>query len=494
VLLIVNPETKIPPEQIAEFFSGLSQKNNLCVLTGDKTAMASLTQAARHVFAAGKAKVRIPDGHAQREELDQKAAQYDQAFTSTILSLFDKVLFPMQRRGQQPALVQKALDQTRDTSTSFDGAEQIEKTLLSDPLKLYVEVESNFDALREKAEMLLWPEGQTVVRNEDFVRRYSEQAAMPWLPPRGLDDLKAIAFDRGLWEDLGDGKLTKKPVPKKTSVQAVRVEGPSDDGTSVWDVNAVDAGPDPRVHFAENGLATTKSQRVPRTQLSSNALRLSFLAVDPSGRHETGEPVLVENTPKLRNRMKELDGKRTIELLAAPSGSIRYTIDGSESRNGIEYAGPFEIPDAAVTVLVFCDADGIEVRDTFTFPAKDRGGVTTRPEIDPSKPARLSGGHRFDSRAAVLRNLAKSADLGVQFQGVMLTIGSGTNLMRLMTMGDISQTAAALQLALTALLTATDDTDPWTFTFKEASFPTGDALEQFADECDIKLKVGEVHQ
>ena len=42
VLLIVSPDSKIPPEEVQKFFDGLSQKNNLCVLTGDKTAMGSV--------------------------------------------------------------------------------------------------------------------------------------------------------------------------------------------------------------------------------------------------------------------------------------------------------------------------------------------------------------------------------------------------------------------------------------------------------------------
>ena len=47
VLLIVSPDSRIPPEEVQKFFDGLSQKNNLCVLTGDKTAMASVEKAAR---------------------------------------------------------------------------------------------------------------------------------------------------------------------------------------------------------------------------------------------------------------------------------------------------------------------------------------------------------------------------------------------------------------------------------------------------------------
>jgi len=72
MLLVVSPDSKIPPEEVQKFFDGLSQKNNLCVLTGEKTAMGSVEKAARQLFAAQKADGRIPKGHPQREDLERK--------------------------------------------------------------------------------------------------------------------------------------------------------------------------------------------------------------------------------------------------------------------------------------------------------------------------------------------------------------------------------------------------------------------------------------
>ena len=141
MLLVVSPDSKIPPEEVQKFFDGLSQKNNLCVLTGEKTAMGSVEKAARQLFAAQKADGRIPKGHPQREDLERKQQAYEQDFNSTILSLFDKVLFPIQRAGKPAQLASKALDMTRDAAKPFNGEEQIEKTLTSDPLKLYLDVE-----------------------------------------------------------------------------------------------------------------------------------------------------------------------------------------------------------------------------------------------------------------------------------------------------------------------------------------------------------------
>ena len=212
VLLIVSPDSKIPPEEVKKFFDATTQKNNICVLTGDKSAMGSVEKAARQLYAAQKAdSSRIPKGNPQYEELQRKLHVYEQDFNATILNLFDKVLFPIQRAGRPAILASKALDMTRDMMKPFNGELQIEKTLTSDPLKLYLDVEMNFDAIRDKAQDLLWPENQDEARWTDVVDRYSEQPGMPWLPPKDLERLKSIACSRGLWEDLGNGYVTHKP-------------------------------------------------------------------------------------------------------------------------------------------------------------------------------------------------------------------------------------------------------------------------------------------
>ena len=72
---------------------------------------------------------------------------------------------------------------TRDATKPFDGEAQVEKTLTSNPLKLYLDVEKDFDPVRDKAQDLLWPDNQDEARWSDVADRYTEQAGMPWLPP-----------------------------------------------------------------------------------------------------------------------------------------------------------------------------------------------------------------------------------------------------------------------------------------------------------------------
>jgi hypothetical protein len=414
VLLVVSPDSMIPPEEVQKFFADLSQKNNLCVLTGDKTAMGSVEKAARHLFAAQKADPRIPKGHPQREDLERKQQTYEHDFTATILSLFDKVLFPIQRAGKPPQLASKALDMTRDATKPFNGEEQIEKTLTSHPLKLYLDVEKEFDAIRDKAQDLLWPENQDEARWSDVADRYAEQAGMVWLPPRGLDTLKAIACNRGLWEDLGNGYVTKKP--KKSAPRFRSLPSPSSATRARCVCASIRSMPARRPESTTPKTPRQRSSPQLKDQTyTTAALRMSFLVVDPSGQYETGDPVTWSNRLVLRNRLSELDGKRRVELFVAPRGAIRYTLDGSEPRDGTPYEGPIPIGDGEVLLRAFAEADGLETKAEFRFPAKGKKGV----DIDDVKPARLVSrtGRKLDSRGMTFEALKQAAEKSVVFEG-----------------------------------------------------------------------------
>lgn len=491
VLLIVSPDSKIPPEEVKRFFEGLSQKNNLCVLTGDKTAMGSVEKAARQLYAGQKADGRIPKGHPQRDELERKQQTYEQDFNATVLSLFDKVLFPIQRPGRPPQLAGKPLDNTRDTNRPFDGEAQVEKTLTSDPLKLYLDVEKDFDPLRDKAQDLLWPENLDEARWADVADRYSEQAGMPWLPPKGLDTLKSIACNRGLWEDLGNGYVTKRPKKKKTSVQFVPETAPNDVGEVRLRINALNAGPAPRIYYAEDGPVSEGSSQLKDQNLNTRALRVNFLAVDPSGQYETGDIVTWSNKLVLRNRLEEKDGKRSIELLVAPKGNIRYTLDGSEPREGTPYKKAVDVGDGEILLRVFAEAGGLEAKTEFRFPARGKKGV----QIDPAKPGRMVSrtGHKLDSRAKTFEGLNIAGEKGVNFENVHISVGQGAQIVQVM-VGELQVDSAFLEAIFKTVLEKFPPTTPVTMTFRKAGFQSGHDLKEFADKLGIELQAGDVEQ
>jgi hypothetical protein len=491
VLLVVSPDSKIPPEEVQKFFDGLSQKNNLCVLTGDKTTMGSVEKAARQLFAAQKADGRIPKGHPQREDLERKQQAYEQDFNATVLSLFDKVLFPIQRAGKVPQLAPKPLDMTRDGTKPFNGEEQVEKTLVSNPLKLYLDVEKEFDAIRDKSQDLLWPENQDETRWSDAADRYAEQAGMPWLPPRGLDTLKTIACNRGLWEDLGNGYVTKKPKEKRTSVQIVAEPELGDEGRVRLKINPVNAGPRPRVHFAEDAAVSEESPVLKEYQYSTTALRVGFLACDVSGQYETGDPVEWSNQLVLRNHLQDKAGKRAVELLVAPRGEIRYTLDGSEPREGTRYLEPFEIGDTDVLLRAFASAEGLEVKADFRFPARGKKGV----QIDDIKPARLVSrtGRKLDSRATTFEGLKQAADKKAEFENIMLTVGQSNKVAQIV-VGEVRVDAAFIVELLKKVLEKFSPETPITMTFRKAHFASGHDLKDFVGNLGLELELGDVEQ
>lgn len=492
VLLIVSPDAKVPPDEVQNFFDGLSQKNNLCVLTGDKTAIASVEKAARQFFAAQKADGRIPQGHPQREDLERKQQTYDLDFTSTILNLFDKVLFPIQRAGRAPQLANKPLEMARDTEKAFNGEEQIEKTLTSNPLKLYLDVEKEFDAIRDKSQDLLWPENQDEARWSDVADRYAEQAGMSWLPPKGLDQLKSIACNRGLWEDLGNGYVTKKPQKKRTAVQVIAESAPDDDGNVRLRINPQNAGPAPRIHYAEDAPVTDASSQLKDQILNTAALRVNFLVVDPSGQYETGDPTIWTNKLALRNKLAEKNGKRTVELFVAPRGNIRYTLDGSEPREGIHYEGPVTIGNGDVLLRVFAEADGLETKNDFNFPAKGKKGV----QVDDLKPGRIVSAkspRKLDSRAKTFEGLQQAGEKSATFEGVLLTVGQGSQVIAIQ-IGEIEVDAAFVQSLLSKVQEKLAPDAPITMTFRKAKFASGHDLKAFAEKLGIELQPGDVEQ
>ncbi len=491
VLLIVSPDSKIPPEEVRKFFEGLSQKNNLCVLTGDKTAMGSVEKAARQLFAVQKADGRIPKGHPQRDDLEKKQQTYEQDFNATALSLFDKVLFPIQRSGRLPQLAQKPLDMTRDVSKPFNGEEQIEKTLTSNPLKLYLDVEKDFDPIRDKAQDLLWPESQDEARWSDMADRYCEQPGMPWLPPKGLESLKSISCNRGLWEDLGNGYVTHKPRKKKTSVQIIAESDPDDEGKVRLRINPQNAGPAPRIHYSEDGPVTESSPRLKDQTLVTQALRVHFLAVDPSGQFDTGDVVSWSNKLVVRNLLSEEDGVRRVELFVAPAGAIRYTLDGSEAREGTSYFEPVEIGDGDVLVRVFAEAEGLEAKSELRFPARGKKGA----QIDNVQPGRLvhRTGRKLDSRAQTFEGLKQAGEKSASFEGVVLTVGQGARMVQL-SVGEIQVNAAFIETILKTMLEKFEPTTPITMTFRKAHFQSGHDLNDSAKKLGIVLQPGDVEQ
>lgn len=491
VLLIIDPATKMPPEQLDAFFAELPEKNNLLVLTGDKTQMASIEAAARKVYATLKAENKIPKSHAQYEEFLGKKESAAQDFYSTILGVFDKVIYPAQIGDRAPELKVKPLDTRRDGSKPFDGEEQIEKTLTSHPKKLFLDVDAEFDALRDFAETNLWNDGSITIDWATAIAREKQRPKMPWMPPKGLDTLKSIAVQRGVWEDLGNGHVSHTPAKKKTAVQVVADTAPDDDGVVVLRVNALNAGPSARVHYAEDDAVSTSSAVLKDETLKSKAYRVQFLAVDPNGQFDTGDVTTWTNRLTIRAQFNA--SSRQVELLVAPHASLKYTLDGSEARNGIEYTGPIQLDGNAAKILVFASADGLENKENFEYPGARSGPGSghgaSKPQviIDRAKPARLNRMVNLGSRQDAYQVITLLKERQATVEKVAAVVGNSPAVVQFF-VGETPADGAYLETVLNQIGACLPADAAMSLKIQRFQFRTGQ------DMLDLAAKVGfELH-
>jgi hypothetical protein len=218
---------------------------------------------------------------------------------------------------------------------------------------------------------------------------------------------------------------------------------------------------------------------------------VNFLVCDVSGQYETGDPVTWSNQLVLRNQLSERNGKRIVELFVAPKGSICYTLDGSEPRDGKVYEGPIAIGDSDVLIRVFAEANGLEAKTDFRFPAKGKMGV----QIDDVKAGRIISrtGRKLDSRDKTFEGLKQAAEKSATFEGIVLTVGQG-NQMISVNVGEIKVDATFIEALLVKVLEKFTPETPVTMTFRKAHFASGHDLKDFAGKLGIELQQGDVEQ
>ena len=274
-------------------------------------------------------------------------------------------------------------------------------------------------------------------------------------------------------------------------MQVIAETDPDDAGKVRLRINPQNAGPAPRIHYAEDSPVSVASPQLKENPYTTAALRVNFLVHDVSGQYETGDPLTWSNRLVLRNRLVEKDGKREVELVVAPRGSIRYTLDGSEPREGIAYDGPIAIGDGDIVLRGFASVDGLETKEDFRFPARGKKGV----QIDDLKEARLvsRSGRKLDSRSKTFEGLDQASKRSGTFEGIYLTVGQGSQVIAI-TVGEILVEASFIQSLLTKVLEKFAPDTPITMTFRKAHFASGHDLKEFAEKLGIDLQAGDVEQ
>lgn len=349
-LVVAEPHPEGLHPDLKKLYQNLDFKNRIGILTGQRNYDALLNSAKQlkaihhiieEIIAEG-----TPDNDPQlvqaRELLDRIQAQFLSALRETFTTLY----YPAKDRLMSADFLMEF------AGNRYQGEDQIIKAL-KDKMKYTEDVSS--DTFRKKVEQRLFT--QKAMPWNEIRRRAALNPVWQWHRHDALDKLKDDCVHKDIWREDG-GYVEKGPFPKPATDVKLQ-ELSRDDSTGAVKLRITPINGD-TVYVEIGAPATTASQKLSGRDYETSEFELSFLAVDSSGEHETGEPVIWRNRLTIQSRVYQNSDLKMVELHSAPAAPIRYTTDGSDPKlNGGRYDGPFAVPRGARFVLAVAEHDDI---------------------------------------------------------------------------------------------------------------------------------------
>lgn len=527
--IIVSPDSKLPPELAEKLFSGLLQKNNFLVVTGSPTHFASLDGAMRRLYAAEKVLRELRTEDPLRPEVEDRrnAAEFD--FLTTVEHAFNRVWYPNRKPDRTMGLLEQKLElrtaKSADGRSTLAGEAAIESALIKAG-KFEPNPETKADGLiiriagnpETNQGGQLWPDGSAfnTIPWSDITAKAKENPQFIWLPPGGLEAVKRLATTTGKWRDRENGKIQRGPFPAEKTRISVTDDGRNPDtGAATISVQAVDAGQTPRVHMAEGTAVSASSPELREMRFTTEALRLSFIAVDPKGEHPTGDAVIWRNRITIQHTASPSADGRRVELFARPSAAtVRYTTDGSNPRDGNVYSGPFSVTPSMAgggtevmvrAIAIDGDIEGTEdfrvvVRATRGFgepEPPDWPGTpipetppTLREFVDETQPADLSLDIRQTSTESFFALTGALKDAKATATVAQMQVGLGQEAFSMRLGSDLHLGGDGLSSVVEAIRAAVARPNAEvTAQVRAVSFPTGRDLIAFVET--LKVDVGD---
>ncbi len=349
-LVIASPTSGGLNPDLKQLYDNIDFKNRVCFLTGQRSADALLNaakelKAIRHIIDELKSEG-TPDNDPQLVQARDLLDRIQNQFGSALRETFSTLYYPRAQR------LMSADFPMEFNANRYDGEDQIIRTLRA---KMKYTDDVSGDSFVKKVEQRLFT--QKVMPWSEIKRRAATNPAWQWHRPDALDKLKEECVHRDTWRESG-GYIEKGPFPKPAT-QVKLQELSRDDATGRVKLRATPINGD-AVYVEVGGPATTASQKISGRDYETDELTVSFLAVDSSGAHETGDPATWHNRITLKSRVFNAGADKMVELRAAPPAPIRYSTDGSDPKvSGGSYNDPFLVPEGARLVLAVAEKKGI---------------------------------------------------------------------------------------------------------------------------------------
>lgn len=342
--------TGLHPE-LQKFYEKSTYKNRVMFLSGQRDIMNRLYTAAKELKAieriiANMIDEKVPETNQQYQIAVDTRHKKIMAVLQVARETFVTLYFPNKNGITSADFLMEFKE------NNFNGEEQIRKTLESKQ-KFTTDVSS--DTFRRKCEDRLFT--QKEMRWNDIKERAAIETSWQWHIPRALDDLKNDCLKKDIWRENG-GYLVKGPFPKEKTSVLIQVKDQNLE-TGVTTLRIIPQYGD-KVYYEVGSNATTASQLVDDlNNFTTSELKLSFLCVDSSGEHQTGDPVSWQSDVKIKHKIQQTANGTLVQFQSHPGVKILYTTDGSNPKsNGGVYNGEFIVPDHASFIQVVAEHGG----------------------------------------------------------------------------------------------------------------------------------------
>ena len=414
-LIVAEPHPAGLHPDLRTLYDQHTYRNRLCFLTGER-AFDTLLESARELRAVNQIieemhEEGVADGDTQMQQArDQLLPRFLGRFHSAIRETFTTLHYPTRDRLATVDFMMEFRD------NHYEGEEQVRQALEA---KHKYTTDVAGDTFRRKVETRLFT--QQSLPWTEIRRRAATEPGWQWHRPDALDRLKADCLRTDLWREEGS-YVNKGPFPKpQTTVRVQELDRDDDTGVVRLRLRPVHGD----TLYAEVGAPATPASRKLESSIFETAdLRVSLLAVDSTGRHETGEPVEWSNRITLKSRQYAAGDAVMVELRAAPQAPIRYTTDGSDPNvAGGVYDAPFAVPAGSRLVLAAANKHGV-VSDLHRREIEKT--PVSRP-IDRAAPAEWApaAGLAFADTRASFEFIARLRKHAARAAGLRVTIQTG---------------------------------------------------------------------
>lgn len=404
-LVLFEPYTGsgLHPE-LKAFYDNTLFKNRVLFLSGQRDTMNRLYTAAKELKAieriiANMKEEKVPEDNQQYQLAQDTRVKKITAVLSAAQQTFSVIYYP-NKNG-----IQSADFSMEFKGNNYNGEDQIRKLLLE---KQKLTDKPIDDTFRRKCEDRLFTRKE--MRWSEIRDRAATETSWQWHHPNYLNKLREDCIAKDLWREHGD-YLEKGPFPKEPTSLSVTVKSEDEEtGKTILRIRPIYGD---RVYYEVGAAATTGSLTVEDIcNFETTELKVSFLCVDSTGDHPTGQPFDWRKEIKVKYKIIDrVDGQWLI-LKSHPGVKVKYTTDGSDPKeNGGIYEGELAVPSNTTFLQFVAEHEGeYFAAQSIKIDKKKKPGLN----IDPTKSLTLNRTLRSadtNDSYAHINQLKKYADL-----------------------------------------------------------------------------------